>query len=190
MEKARLLRGMSLTYNEIGLIMGVSRERVRQILRQEGGCVAGPYEKVPRRPRLFRQACKACGELMVFPYPRVYHPACLPRQEVVELACFECGKKFPRAASAVKLRRKKGLRRSFCSLLCGRKTSSRERTERPVRRPQAPQLLLRCARCSKEFLRAAYRVRSSRQYCSSYCGSRCNVGRERTPGSGRRRKVA
>ena len=115
-----------LSYAEIGRILGVSRERIRQVIGV-------------RRRKV--RACQACGKklklsrsgLAKSAYYRGYCPECWTLEKerrrlehYRSFICEYCGTTFTRKASAVKRQLKRGQRVRWCSKQCqGRWLSSR-----------------------------------------------------------------
>ena len=120
---------------EVGSIFGVSRERVRQIARDNGFVGYGkqaPEERV-RPGRMGRMLCRDCGK----PYGtwrgaenRISHNRC-PDCRYIEVACAQCGKLKRVRTSDYIVRRSEAYNahrtemghptytgRSFCSTFC------------------------------------------------------------------------
>ena len=97
--------------SEIARLVGISRERVRQILNTQGLLV----RSVPRvRP------CKVCGKPITHSHAKYYcSRACFHRDHQVLLVCSTCGKHFliPTSDYTLRLRDKK-TNRWYCSKKC------------------------------------------------------------------------
>ena len=125
--RAQELRALALTYEEIGIILGVeyntkplTRSRVHQLLRHVGGCISAPHVNL----RKF-YPCKVCGKDLG---PRgssiaKYHVECRPQKKMLDLICDTCGKEFRRGAreEGSNLMRHKASKAVFCNRQCAAK---------------------------------------------------------------------
>ncbi len=108
----------TLTYAEIGRLLGVSRERIRQI--------AGQHRRTPK-------ACKVCGRKIQVRHSGVtqtayrlrycadcWSQAMQKRREahLVQCACEVCGKTFSRTEGTVRRMERRGHRVRWCSRRC------------------------------------------------------------------------
>ena len=104
--------------SEIGRRLGLTRERVRQILGKEG-------IKTARKPRagIF---CKSCGKSLHD--ARAKGPLCLScivRSSIVTLTCAYCSKAFPRTRRSIKPGKKRGQINFYCSRRCWGKVAGK-----------------------------------------------------------------
>ena len=97
---------------DIAIELGISRERVRQLLNQLG---------LPTNLQNPKQIylCRNCGHRIRFSQ-RVSMLCfiCRTRTLYQELTCDVCGKRFPRRNSVVTAAKKRGYQRTFCSAEC------------------------------------------------------------------------
>jgi len=119
-EKAKALLEMNpkLSYAEIGRILGVSRERIRQLM--------GPRKRM-------KEVCKSCGRRIKLGRPgqtrSAYFKGFCPDCWVLEkekhrlshyriFICEVCGNRFARKAGTVNSQLKKGRAVRWCSKRC------------------------------------------------------------------------
>ena len=100
----------TLTLKAIGSRYGVSRERVRQILKR-----AGAQTRALRTPL---QPCPVCGESVGRTAKRFCSRACYSASIRIMLVCEECGAPFPRSAKLHAFRVQQGQRHIFCNNRC------------------------------------------------------------------------
>ena len=100
---------------EIAIEVGISRERVRQILTKLGlpTKVRNPY--IPRH-------CRDCGRILSKTTKGVLCFACFNLQRrketLAELTCFQCRKTFYRSKALHNIKKEKGYKHTFCNRKC------------------------------------------------------------------------
>lgn len=99
--KALVEQDPALKLREIGALVGVTRERVRQLVLKQGLTRI----KSLGRPRMPRLPCRICGEPVESLGSKV-HTACLSARRWVELTCPACGRRYKRDNSQLRYRAK------------------------------------------------------------------------------------
>jgi len=105
-----------LTLDKVGRLTGVTRERVRQILRG-----VGMETKAPR-PKQQRYTCMMCGAVTI--NRRFCSRECLSKDAWVEVACDECGR-LKRIGKSALIARTKWNKHFYCSRVCAGKVIGR-----------------------------------------------------------------
>lgn len=107
--RASLAANPVQTLKQVGDEVGITRERVRQIIRDEG-LHRAPLERPDNRP-----TCASCGKRRAWQtYVRPTCNACTPQvRQYLTLTCDECGTQFQREPYQ---NRSKGF--VFCSNVC------------------------------------------------------------------------
>jgi hypothetical protein len=123
------------TMTEIGLAVGLSRERVRQILKRGGVRTASVGSD--GAPRMYR--CQECGsEFQSQARPRVFcSKQCRRNNRSLELVCAEetCGRTFRRTLALINAHQRRGLdntKRAFCGKACAGRHVGKNHGQRNV----------------------------------------------------------
>jgi len=97
---------------DIAIELGISRERVRQLLNQLG---LPTNLKSPKQIYL----CRNCGHTIRYGQRKsMLCFICRTKTLYQELTCDVCGKRFPRRTCVVRAGEKRGYERTFCSPEC------------------------------------------------------------------------
>ena len=181
-----------ISNTEIGRRVGVSRERVRQILGNRWGTARGVPLKIH---------CRECGTLIRAQdnYTAYKQHLCMKhfvpkRVQWVELTCEICSAPFWRTSSEIRSAKNQGQNKRFCSKYClgkwagdnyGFAIHGKHGGGWGVSRPYAERLTFTCEVCSKEFQirKRAYDTGAHRgRFCSNACRVKEKVSRSGNQG--------
>ena len=97
---------------QIGASIGVTRERVRQIVREEG-------LEIHRKERHITGYCLNCNApLFSGQHDKFCSMACLQKYHSIELTCEVCGVHFSRLGHYCRASQRRGYKHIFCSKKC------------------------------------------------------------------------
>ena len=113
-----------ITQAEMARRIGVSKERVRQILRKKGMAAV---------PDPLTATCQHCGK-KIHPNRSFCNQECRSTHSHTALICSECGRSYTIRRNVLNSRKKRGTRHNFCSRRCmglhSRKHPNRAQTAR------------------------------------------------------------
>lgn len=145
--------------SEIAREVGVSRERVRQIVRSAG------IGWMPKHPAKVHRPCRLCG-LPVMTPRKLHCEAC----RSIPAVCATCGKSFTMTATRLKTDLRDSRRRNAGAIFCSRAC------RRPTGKSEGRSVDFACAWCGKKVRMFASRARRQK-CCSRVCAQQLRWAR-------------